>query len=165
MIAHCLLATFLVFGAVWTVLARSLIHAAIGLGVTSAVLTAVMFQLEAPLAGVFELSVCTGLISVVFVATIGLTKPVTPQELARRYWSRFVRFAWLPPLLALVVLGLAHWPLPADFAPPAFDVVRDPRVVLWQLRQLDLLAQLLLLLVGVFGVVTLFRDKGSDDER
>ena len=50
----------------WAVMARGLLRAAIALATTSVVLAIIMFRLDSPLAAVFELSVCAGLITVVF---------------------------------------------------------------------------------------------------
>ena len=70
----------LIVAALGTVMTRSLLRSAMGLALTSAILTVFMFRLGAPLAGVFELSVCTGLISVLFISTISLTEPLTPEQ-------------------------------------------------------------------------------------
>jgi hypothetical protein len=37
----------------------------------------------------------------------------------------------------------------------------DVRNVLWNLRQLDVLGQVIMLLAGIFGVVILFREAGK----
>jgi hypothetical protein len=39
----------------------------------------------------------------------------------------------------------------------------DVRVVLWNLRQLDLFGQILIILAGVIGVLVLFKREGKDD--
>jgi NADH-quinone oxidoreductase subunit J len=64
----------------FTVMTSSLLKSGIGLAVTSAVLSAMMFRLGAPLAAVFELSVCAGLIPVIFITVISLTKPLKKDE-------------------------------------------------------------------------------------
>jgi NADH-quinone oxidoreductase subunit J len=60
--------------AVAAVLLDNLLHAAIALGIGSALLAAAFFLLKAPYAGGFELSVGAGLISVLFVIAITLTE-------------------------------------------------------------------------------------------
>ena len=57
---------------------RDILRAAIALAVLSAVLAAIFFKLGAPYAGAFELSVCAGLITVLFVAAISSVR--TRQE-------------------------------------------------------------------------------------
>ncbi len=61
-----------------------LIKATISLGISSAILAAVFFTLNAPYAAVFELSVAAGLITVLLLAAIGLIErtqePTPPRE-------------------------------------------------------------------------------------
>jgi NADH-quinone oxidoreductase subunit J len=53
---------------------NELLHSAILLGATSALLGIVFFVGAAPIAAVFELVVCAGLITVLFISAITLTK-------------------------------------------------------------------------------------------
>jgi NADH-quinone oxidoreductase subunit J len=62
----------MVIAAVWTVMSARLLHSAIGLATTSVILAILMYQLGSPLAAVFELSVCAGLISAIFLSAIPL---------------------------------------------------------------------------------------------
>lgn len=151
----------MVAAAVATVLVSNLLYSAIGLAATSLVLTLLMFQLNAPLAGVFELSVCAGLITAVFISAISLTRPGTSDEREPRAVARLV-------LLPLVVAGVASVFLLAKFAyrlpvPPPAAAERDVREVLWNSRQFDLLGLVMIILVGVFGVVILFKERFRHD--
>ncbi len=154
-----LLLAALIAAALWTVMTRSLLRSAIGLALTSAVLTIIMFRLNSPLAAVFELSVCSGLISVLFVSTISLTHPLTWQEIFQHMRERRARF-WVLPFMVIILgafLGLLN--VRPQLALPEQEIVRDVRLVLWRLRQLDLLGQVMILLSGVFGVVILFKER------
>ena len=71
----------LLLTSLWTVMTRSILRSAMGLALTSVILAIVMFRLNSPLAAVFELSVCAGLISVLFVSTISITQPYTTEEI------------------------------------------------------------------------------------
>ena len=62
------------------VLLKNLLRAAIALGVGSAALATILFLLEAPYAGGFELSVGAGLISVLFIIAISLTESMRGQR-------------------------------------------------------------------------------------
>ena len=62
------------FAGLWTVMTRSLLKAALGLAVTSALIAVILFRLDSPLAAVIELSVCAGLITAVFVSAISLSR-------------------------------------------------------------------------------------------
>jgi len=156
------LLVFLLIAAVWTVMAARLLASVIGFAVTSAILTILIFRLNAPLAGVFELSVGAGLIPVLFVATIGLTQRLTREKLQARRTDHLRKFSYLPlvlAVLAVLVLALSRLYLPVNVAQPQPGVETDPRVVLWNLRHMDILGQILLLLAGAFGVVQLFKEK------
>jgi len=53
---------------------KDLLQSAILLGVSSAVLSIAFFIADAPIAAAFELVVCAGLITVLFISTISLTR-------------------------------------------------------------------------------------------
>ena len=137
---------------------RSLIRSAIGLAATSAVLTMLMFRFDSWLAAVFELSVCAGLISVVFISTISLTQPLTQKEVLKHMKDRLNRFMYLPLLILIVGVGLSLIKVNVNFQLPSPEIETDVRKVLWNLRDLDLLGQVAIILTGVFGVVVLFRE-------
>jgi len=130
-----------------------------GLALTSAILTVIIFRLNAPLAGVFELSVCAGLIPVLFVSVISLTQPLTYKEVLTHMKSRFARF-WSLPLIVVIlgiILGLMKVKVTTKL--PLAETQNDVRFVLWHLRQFDLLGQIIILFTGVFGVVILFKER------
>lgn len=161
MIIDIIILTVLVFSALWAVMTRSLLRSAIGLALTSVVLTIMMFRLNAPLAAVFELSVCAGLISVVFVSAISVTEPLTRQEVLEHMRQRLSRF-WLLPVI-LIVTGAVFVILKVRIKLGGIypQAEADVRNVLWNLRQLDILGQVIILLAGIFGVVILFREAGK----
>jgi NADH-quinone oxidoreductase subunit J len=148
----------LVVSGLWTIMTRSLIRSAIGLALTSAVLTMLMFSFDSWLAAVFELSVCAGLISVVFISTISLTQPLTKAEVLRHMKDRLERFMYLPFLIIIVGVGLSLLKVNFDFQLPSPEIETDARKVLWSLRELDLLAQVVIIMAGIFGVLILFRE-------
>jgi NADH-quinone oxidoreductase subunit J len=145
----------LAVAAVITVLSTRLLRAVIALAMTSVLVTVVLFQLEAPLAAVFELSVCAGLISAVFLSIISLTQPEDLPLAPERQRERLRRYWVLVPLTILLGLGVLQLTLPA-FGPAAPGP--DVRAVFWGLRHADLLGQATVLLAGAFGVVVLFKE-------
>ncbi|MCX5714157.1 MAG: NADH-quinone oxidoreductase subunit J [Candidatus Omnitrophica bacterium] len=149
----------LVAACLWTVMTRSLLRSAIGLALSSVILSIVMFRFNSPLAAVFELSVCAGLISVLFVSTISLTHPLTKQEVLQHMRERLARFWFLPLLVIILGIILSLVKLSPAIRLPAEESVKDVRVVLWDLRQIDILGQVIVLLTGVFGVVILFKER------
>ncbi|MBF0522942.1 MAG: NADH-quinone oxidoreductase subunit J [Candidatus Omnitrophica bacterium] len=149
----------LIAAALWTVMTRSLLRSALGLALTSIILTILMFQLDSPLAAVFELSVCAGLISVLFISTISLSLPLSEQEWMKHMRERMARFWFLPLLLILVAVVLSFMNIKPTIHLPAPDKIQDVRFVMWHLRRFDSMGQIIILLAGVFGVVILFKEK------
>jgi len=157
-IPNVILLVALVLAATWTVMTARLLRAAVGLALTSAILTILMFQLSSPLAAVFELSVCAGLISAIFISAISLTQRVTAEDLVTRQKEKLSKFWFLPLILlaAGVILTSVNFTLNINLpAPPEENDVRN---ILWNLRHLDLLGQIVILLGGAFAVVTLFKE-------
>lgn len=140
----------------WAVMRGSLIRAAIALAATSAVLSIIMFKLVSPLAAVFELSVCAGLITVIFMSTISLAQPLTYSEMIERSKARIKRFWFLP--LILVIFAFLLTLLAANLNPPliAPETEKNISKVLWDIRQLDVFGQILILFTGIFGVIVFF---------
>jgi NADH-quinone oxidoreductase subunit J len=147
----------------WAVMGSSLLKATIGLAVTSAIITILMFRLDSPLAAVFELSVCAGLITVVFISTISLTKPLTHQEVIERSRERWKRYWPLPIIITAVGIGLAFMNMPKDLSIFRSTSTLDVRQVLWNLRQLDIFGQIIIIIAGALGIVVLFEEKKSDE--
>ena len=165
MTINIFLLILMLVSAVWAVMGRSLLKATIGLAMTSAIITILIFKLNSPLAAVFELSVCTGLITVVFVSAISLTKPLTHKETIAASRDRLKRFIYLPLVLILAGAALLLFRIPKDFAISMLPkgVTYDVRHVLWNMRQLDLFGQIIIMIAGALGIVVLF--KGDNDDR
>ena len=157
-IIDIILLTAMTAAALWTVMIRSLLKSTIGLALTSAIITIIMFRLDSPLAAVFELSVCTGLITAVFVSTISLVKPLTHKDIVKLSKDRAKRFWYLPVIMIAVGAALILLKAPADFKMPVKLAQSDVRGVLWNSRQLDIFGQIVVLLAGVFGIVLLFKE-------
>lgn len=141
------------------VFAAELIRSVIALLIGSIGLTLILFNLGAPFAGVFELSVGAGLITVLFILSISLTRPLTTEVQTQRRKKHYRKFFVLPIIIiilaALLYLNRGLWM-------NAFTVnkIKDQATVsevLWGSRGLDLIGQIGILLVGVFGVVALFK--------
>lgn len=157
-----LLLVLMTAASLWAVMGRSLLKATIGLAVTSAILSIIIFRLGSPLAAVFELSVCTGLITVVFVSTISLTKPLTHKDIVELSKRRTKRFIYLPFIIVIAALLLMKAGVPKPFPLSSGEAVSDVRQVLWDMRQLDLFGQIILIIAGALGVVVLFTERKDD---
>jgi len=141
--------------AVWAVMARKLLTSAIMLALVSVAVSLIFFGFNAPWAGVFELSVCAGLITVLFVSAVSLVRTVEEKFPENR-----ARFHALP--LALAIFAIAAW----FYLPPFFTELAGWArpgtgggtigLALWDMRRPDLLGQVLMLAAGVFVIKSVF---------
>lgn len=74
MIDDIFLLVLMVVFSTYAIFSRRLLYAALALGLSSCLLAIIFFDLDAPFAGGFELSIGAGLISVLFIMTISLTE-------------------------------------------------------------------------------------------
>jgi len=161
MVLNIALLTGLVLFSALAVLARDLIKSAISLAVSSLLLGIVFFRMNAPFAGVFEISVVAGLITVLFILTIALTKSEGEVgESKAALWAFPIFFVVFIVIDALVMKGLMNKvpALPGAAESGAFGDV------LWKQRTFDLIGQLAVILAGVFAVLALFRKRDNDNE-
>jgi len=158
MTIELILLGLMLLAAVWTVMTVRLLLSVIGLALVSALVSVLMYRLNAPYAAVFELSVCAGLISVIFFVAVSFTKRLTDADVRTLRKERIKKTVWLPLLMAGLGLMLAKTLAPPVLEAPAQGQT-DVRTVLWGLRHLDLFGQIIVLLAGAFGVVAFFKDK------
>ena len=156
-----LLLAGLIVSAVICAILSDLLKAAIALAFTSAILSVIMFVLGAPLAAVFELSVCAGLITVVFISACSMNRNRTKEEQAKQQRERNKRFIMLPAILFALtaVLAMVLRPYIND-ASPVLGATSSASVqtALWSERQVDLLGQIVIILTGVYGVIVFFKE-------
>lgn len=158
-----ILLILLVLASLWASMTTLLLRATIALALASAILAIVMYSLGATIAAVLELSVCAGLISVVFVSVISLTQRKPFKDYVARRMSRLSRFWPLPIVLLGAGIALSFVHTPVQIALPLPSAEGDVRLVMWNVRQLDLFGQILILLTGVIGVLVLFKREDKDD--
>jgi NADH:ubiquinone oxidoreductase subunit 6 (subunit J) len=160
MVLQTLLLVGLVVFSVLAILLKDLLKSAIALAVASLLLGIVFFRMNAPYAGVFEISVVAGLITVLFILTIALTKAgdeVRESKLVNWVFPVvFVAFVIIDALVMKALLGR----VPALAAGPEAGSFGD---VLWKGRTLDLVGQIAVILAGVFAVLALFRKREHHD--
>ena len=159
-----ILLTGLVGSALFCVLLNDLLKASIAMAVLSAILAIIMFALNADLAAALELSVCAGLITVIVVSAISMTRMRTEEENKARAKERRRRFAFLPVILivALCAALFIFWPdLNSSIlktGPEAADGIISGSETLWEKRLVDLLGQVVIVLAGVFGILIFFKE-------
>jgi NADH-quinone oxidoreductase subunit J len=143
-----------------TVFLRDLVRSAISLALMSALLSVLLFKMNSPFAAVFELSVVAGLITVLFVSAIALTKG--DDEVKEARWP----LAAFP--LALILFAVIDVTLMVNFfsAAPWGGVAEKGSfgATLWGNRAMDIMGQIAVIFGGVFGVLALLREKPKTAE-
>ncbi len=149
---------FLLFFALLAVFVRDTLLSVLSLATVSALLSIAFYQLNAPVAGAFELSVGAGLITVLAVLTISFLQK-------RKERKQFGYALWIALSLALAALIFflfqALWPQAlANVIPEtSWGEVGE---VLWKVRIFDLLPQILVILSAVLGILALLRKEGKE---
>lgn len=161
MILDLILLSALLLSALWTVMTVRLVRSVVGLALTSAILAVILYRLDSWLAAVFELSVCSGLISVIFITTVSFTQRISKEKLLIRRKERWSRFLYLPVIIVVVGFLLVKYLRIPQISLPLAAQVTDARIVLWNMRHLDLLGQAIILIAGVFGVVIFFKESNK----
>ncbi|MGZ5555359.1 MAG: NADH-quinone oxidoreductase subunit J [Candidatus Aminicenantales bacterium] len=160
MILQTALLIGLVIFSVLALLLKDLLRSAISLALASLLLGIIFFRMNAPYAGVFEISVVAGLITVLFVLTIALTgKGEAIHESRLVNWVFplvFVAFLVIDALVMKSLLGKVP-ALASGAESGSFGEV------LWKTRTIDLVGQIAVILAGVFAVLALFRKRDKND--
>lgn len=139
----------------WAVMAHKLLTSAIMLALVSICVSLIFFDYGAPWAGVFELSVCAGLITVLFIGAVSLIRTEEEKNPEAR-----TPFNVLP--FAFAIFAIAGWfylpPFFAELAGWARHGTGSGTIglALWDMRRPDLLGQILMLAAGVFVIKSIF---------
>jgi len=150
----------LVAFSVAAILVRDILKAAICLAAASLLLGILFFVMKAPYIGAFEISVVAGLITVLFMVTIALTKAegdVRESKLAA--WAFPLFFAVFLIIDVLVMKSLIG-KLPTQATAAEGGSFGE---ALWKGRTFDLVAQIGVIFAGVFAVLALFRKRSKDE--
>ena len=160
MIVQTALLIGLVLFSVLAILLRDLLKAAISLAVASLFLGIIFFRMNAPYAGVFEISVVAGLITVLFILAIALTKAEEEVQESKAVNWIFPLFFVVFVLIDVLVMKSLLQKIPAL---PSAAETGSFGEVLWKQRTLDLIGQIAVILAGVFSVLALFRKRNKHD--
>jgi len=153
---------FLLFFCLMAVMSHSMLRSAIYLALASATLSVILYMLGAVWAAVIEVSACSGLVTVIFISSISLSK--MGKEDVQKLFATKKQMGLLPVLLvfvgiALVILAVSHGFTLPSVAQEAADTFRT---VFWDTRQLDILGQIAAVLVGGIAVSVLLRKDESE---
>jgi NADH:ubiquinone oxidoreductase subunit 6 (subunit J) len=145
------------------VMAKSLLKSAIYLAVVSATLGAILYLLGATWAAVIEVSACSGLVTVIFISAISLSR-MKKDDIQKTYEDK-KQMRFLPYLLIVGGIGLiAAAILLKDLSLPGAveTAAEDFRDIFWNTRQADIFGQIITILVGGIAVSVLFKDNNDD---
>ena len=155
----CLL--FMLISGVAAAIMRSGIKSALALAAASIFLSIILFILKCPYAALFELSLCSGLITCIFIGTISKTtgdrRSNTDDETHKKRYAAlpFVLIAAGIVLIAVVFGSGFDISSTAGSVPTAEESFRN---VFWNTRQADILGQIIIIIAGALAVVVLFRE-------
>lgn len=159
-VVYTCLGLMLIFG-VSAVMFRSMTKSAIALAAASASLGILMYALGSIWAAVFEISVCSGLVTVIFISAISLSN-ADKKDLESVYQTKKQMFI-LPIVLIIggVLLVLAamaiHFSLPdGSLVAQATEKFQE---IFWNTRQADIWGQIIVVLTGTIAVVVLFKER------
>ncbi len=150
---HLFLLVGLVAFSILAVLSRDLLKSAISLAVASIFLAVIFFQMDAVYAGVFEVSVVAGLITVLFITAIALTRSDGDVAESRRHLVVFPLFFLALAIIDVLVMNKLLGRIPAMVNPVSGTFGE----VLWNQRTFDLVGQIGAIFAGVLAVLALFR--------
>jgi len=157
---HLFLLIGLVAFTILAVLARDLLKAAIALAGASIFLAIIFFRMGGYYVSVFEITIVAGLITVLFIATVNMTRH-QEQDVVESKWPRIIFPLFF--LLFLVVDFLVMKKLLGTI--PALQSAETGTFgeILWGKRSFDLIGQIGVIFAGVLSVLALFRKRSKHD--
>ena len=144
----------LVFG-IFSVLSRHLINAAISLAAVSAACGVLMYVLGAHTAAIFEVSVCSGLVTVIFISAVSLSngdKQASAPEKRAHLLPIILVAAGAVLMIAAVLTGFSLG------VPGPVASARSFDNVFWETRQADIFGQMVAIIAGASAIVVFFKE-------
>ncbi|MCX8074175.1 MAG: NADH-quinone oxidoreductase subunit J [Clostridia bacterium] len=157
MILYVLIYLVIIVGVVGAVISKKLLNSAIMLAIASIGISLLLFGYSAPWAAVFELSVCAGLITVLFISAVSLVK--NEEDTTK---EKQIKYSIFPLIMSAVVI------LSSIFIPEYFEKLssyanttqngNELKIgdIIWSIRGIDVIAQIMLLAGGVFAIKHIF---------
>jgi NADH:ubiquinone oxidoreductase subunit 6 (subunit J) len=141
------------FCAIQAMRAVRLLNAALWLVGVSLASAALLYQFNATLLAVIELSLSVGLVTILLVFAISMVGADSPDRPQSRflYWPLVV-------VMLLLVIGLT---VPLLAVQPKEGEISF-QIVFWELRQGDVLAQVALIFTGALGVLGLLSESAGE---
>lgn len=141
-------------------MSRQLINAAVSLAAVSAACGVLMYVLGAHWAAIFEVSVCSGLVTVIFISAVSLSNGGTERLPEEYHHSRRTRY--LPVFCIVLGAALLIAAAVTKFSigsPSATPSAQKFDAVFWETREADILGQMVALIGGASAIVVFFKEK------
>jgi len=163
--------------AVFVILAAyldDLLRCVISLAAASVLLAVLIYQWGMPYAAVFELSIAAGLITVLFITTISLVRPLGQYERdigislkdpdsEKLLFAEDARETKMFKLLPIAVLAfvIILWRVKGSLPQIRYVITEHAEFAetLWKTRSIDLVGQIIIILCGVFLVILFFKER------
>lgn len=165
MVLYTLIYLVIIAGIVGAVISRKLLNSAIMLAVASIGVSMLLFAYQAPWAGVFELSVCAGLITVLFISAVSLVKH--EEDISK---EKQIKYSIFPLILSGIVI-IASIFIPDYFEKLSmyaniYQSMQTKRIgdIIWAERGIDIIAQITILAGGVFAIKHIFSYTKKQEE-
>jgi len=151
-----------VISAVMAVMSKKLLNSAIMLAITSIAVSLILFSYNAPWAGVFELSVCAGLITVLFISAISLMKK--EDSIIKENYVKYIILPFLV-IIMLIISGLYILPYFEYLTNYSKYSHYNPSVgdIIWHYRSIDIIGQITLLACAVFVIKSIFYKRRNEN--
>jgi len=155
---HVFLLVCSVLFATGALMSKKLLNSAAFLALLSLSIALLFIRENAFWAGMFELSVCSGLISVLIIGAVSLVRPIDEKE--TQYRTPFIVFP-----LVLISFAIVSWfYVPEFFSKMSQYAIKLPSesnvgTFIWQTRQADIVGQIIILAAGVFMIKLIFPKK------
>ena len=165
MIIYILIHLLILFAAVASIMSKKLINSAIMLALLSIGVSLLFFSYEAPWAAVFELSVCAGLITVIFISAVSLVKQ--EDEELKEDRTKYKIFPFI--LLAFVIISSLFLPdyfmKLSSFSTYTDNPGQSIGKIIWFYRGIDIIGQITILSASVFVIKHIFSKLKNVEEK
>jgi NADH:ubiquinone oxidoreductase subunit 6 (subunit J) len=142
------------------IVVSSTLKSAVALAAASAALGIIMYALGSAWAGIFEISVCSGFVTVIFISAVTMTSHGHDEQDEMYAQSKSTK--WLPILMIvvgvvmLIVLLCGGFKIPETAQAPVQKL--DFSTELWTKHQDLIFALMIASLAGAFAVIVLFKE-------
>ncbi|MBP7795699.1 MAG: NADH-quinone oxidoreductase subunit J [Elusimicrobiales bacterium] len=163
MIFYLLIYFIIVVAAAMAIMSKKLLNSAVMLALLSIGISILLFAYNAPWAAVFELSVCAGLITVLFISAVSLVK--NDEDALKEKRVKYTVF----PLILVGFAVIASIFVPEYFANlfqfASFNPANNPPLgdMIWLYRGFDIIGQITLLAASIFVIKHIFTKETKNE--